>query len=119
MVLESINVIVDFNKCSSQKLSINFSTDLRPPSKYIAPTIASKQSLLILSADLSSFYEAPNRINFFKLIFFAINKHVFLLTKFANFLSIIPSFHLDIFLKVFQILPGLEPGHLKILIFHY
>jgi hypothetical protein len=93
LVLESIKVTVDFNKYSSQKLRINFSTDLRPPSKYMAPTIASKQSLLILSADLSSFLcEDPNKINFFKLIFLAISKHVFLFTKLANFLSIIPSF---------------------------
>ena len=46
---------------------MNFSTVLSPPSKYIAPTIASKQSLLILSADLPSFlFEDPNNINLFK-----------------------------------------------------
>ena len=59
--MESIKVTVDFIKYSSQKLKINFSTDFSPPSRYIAPTIASKQSLLILSADLSSFLcEEPN-----------------------------------------------------------
>ena len=85
--MESIKVTVDLIKNSSQKFRINFSTDFKPPSKYIAPTIASKQSLLILSADLSSFlWEDPNRINFLMLIFLAISKHVFLLTKLANFL---------------------------------
>ena len=55
---------------------LNFSTDLRPPSKYIAPTIASKQSLLILSADRSTFLCVdPRRINFFRLIFFYILTH--------------------------------------------
>ena len=59
----------------------------------MAPTNASKQSLLILSADRSNFLcDDPNKINFFKLIRFAISEHVFLLTKLANFLSITPSF---------------------------
>ena len=59
----------------------------------MAPTIASKQSLLILSAKRSNFLcEDPSKINFFRAIFFAIREHVFLFTKFANFLSIIPSF---------------------------
>ena len=59
----------------------------------MAPTIASKQSLVILSDDLSNFLCAePKKINFFKSIFFAISEQVFLLTKFANFLSITPSF---------------------------
>ena len=40
----------------SQKFSINFSDDFIPPSKYIAPTIASRLSLTILSADLSIFF---------------------------------------------------------------
>ena len=62
---------------------MNFSADFIPPSRYIAPTIASKQSLVILSADLISFLcEEPKKINFFKLIFFAICEHVFLFTKF-------------------------------------
>ena len=56
----------DFTRYSSQKIKINFSTDFNPLSRYIAPIIASKQSLLILSADLSSFlWEEPNNINFF------------------------------------------------------
>ena len=59
----------------------------------MAPTIASKQSLLILSANLSSFLcEEPKCMNFFKLIFFEISVQVFLFTRLANFLSIIPTF---------------------------
>ena len=69
----------------------------------MAPTIASRQSLLILSAVLSSFLcDEPNKMNFFKLIFFAISKHVFLLTKFAYFLSIMPSFSSGYFSKSFS-----------------
>ena len=64
----------------------------------MAPTIASKQSLIILSDDLSNFLcEAPKYIKFFRLIFFAMRTHVFLFTKFANFLSIIPSFSFGYF----------------------
>ena len=69
----------------------------------MAPTKASKQSLLILSADLSTFLcEDPSKINFFKLIFFAISRQVFLFTKLANFLSIIPSFSSGNFFRSFS-----------------
>ena len=65
--------------------------------------MASKQSLLILSADLSSFLcDEPNNINFFKLIFFAISEQVFLFTRLANFLSIIPSFSSGYFSNKFS-----------------
>ena len=48
--------------------------------------------------DVSAFLcDAPNNIYFFKLIFLAIREQVFLLTKFANFLSMIPSFSLGYF----------------------
>ena len=71
LVFESINVIVDFKRYSFQKLKINFSAHFKPLARYMAPTIASKQSLLILSANLSSFLcDEPKYINFFKLIFF-------------------------------------------------
>ena len=65
--------------------------------------MASKQSLLILSADLSSFLcDEPNNINFFKLILFAISAQVFLFTRLANFLSIIPSFSSGYFSNSFS-----------------
>ena len=63
--------------------------------------MASKQSLLILSADLSTLCEDPNKINFLRLIFLqSVNR--FLFTRFANFLSIIPSFSSGYFSKSFS-----------------
>ena len=54
-VFESIKVTIDLSIKGSQKFKINFSDDFKPPSIYMAPTIASKQSLIILSVDLSKF----------------------------------------------------------------
>jgi len=52
--------MTEFTIKLSHRFSINFSDDFIPPSKYIAPTIASRLSLTILSADLSIFFcEVP------------------------------------------------------------
>ena len=69
-VFESIKVTIDLSIKGSQKFKINFSDDFKPPSIYMAPTIASKQSLIILSVDLSKFlWDVPMYIYFFKLNF--------------------------------------------------
>ena len=59
----------------------------------MAPIIASQQSEIIL---LSILFLAdvlfPTNINFSRLSFFPTNKHIFLLTSDASFLSKIPTF---------------------------
>ena len=65
----------------------------------MAPTIASKQSLCILSTDRSKFLcEEPKYKYFLKFNLFAISTQVFLFTRLANFLSIIPFFFVWIFI---------------------
>ena len=57
--------VIDLSMYAPQQFKINFSEDLSPPSKYIAPTKASKQSLIILSVDPLNFYVTnPNKGNF-------------------------------------------------------
>ena len=92
-VFASTNVIELASIWSFHKLKINFFTAFKPWSINNAPIKASRESEIILSAILIFFLLLLEvRIKFSRLITLAIWKHLFLLTRDANFLSNVPSF---------------------------